>query len=84
MAARRQQDGSDRNGSGASMELWQRLWQDGSNGCDNTEAERTFIGSSVSNSNVSIKTVATVVARNWLTGPGSSGDRDAAAMSIQQ
>ena len=80
-AARRQQDGSDINDSGANMNLWQRLWQDSINSCDNTVAERTWLDGIVRSSNVSGKTAATVVARTWLTGPGGSGGREAAEMS---
>ena len=49
--ARRQQDGSDSNVTGANLDLWQRLRQYSSNGCDNTLAERTLLGGSVSNIN---------------------------------
>ena len=83
-AARRQRDGSDRDGSGANMDLWQRLRQGGSNGCDNTVVERTWLVGSVSNRNDSGETAATVAVRNWITVPGNSGDREAAAMSRQQ
>ena len=61
-AARLQQDGIDSNGSGANITLLLRLRQDGSNGCDNTVAEQTCLGSSVSNINSSGETEATVVA----------------------
>ena len=77
-AARRQQDGSDINDSGANMNLWQRLWQDSINSCDNTVAERTWLDGSVSNINRIGKTAATVGSKTWLTGPGGSGGREAA------
>ena len=54
--ARRQHDGSDSNGSGASMVLWQRLWQDISNSCDNTVEEQTWFDGSVRDSNESGET----------------------------
>ena len=48
---KQQHDGSNSNGSGANMDLWQRLCQDFSNSYDNTVAERTWIVGSVRNSN---------------------------------
>ena len=66
MAARRQRDESDRNSSGANLDLWQRLQQDGSNGCDNTVAEQTWIVGSIRNINVSGKMEATVAAQTCL------------------
>ena len=83
-AARRQRDVSDCNGSGANLDLWQRLRKDGSNGCDYTVAEQTWLGGSVRNINGSGETAATVAVRTWLTGPGGSGGREAAATSRQQ
>ena len=59
------------------MDLWQRLWQDDSNSCDNTAAERTWIGGSVRDSNGSEKMESTVGAKTWLTGSGGSGSREA-------
>ena len=64
--------------------------QDGRNGCDNTVAEQTWLGGSVSNINGSGKTAAIVAARTWLKGPGGSGGsggsggREAAEMSRDQ
>ena len=83
-AARQHRDGSDSNSSGANMDLWQRLLQVGSNGCDNTAAEQTWLNDSVSNSIGSSETSSTVAERTWLTGPGSSGNREVAAISRQK
>ena len=47
-------------------------------------AERNVFGSSISNINGSGETKATVVPRNWITGTGGSGGREASAMSRQQ
>ena len=76
-AAKQQRDGNDSNGSGKNLNLLQKLRQDGINGCDNTVAERTWLGGSVSYSNSSGKTAAIVEALTWLTGPGGSGIREA-------
>ena len=62
-AARRQQDSSDSNGSGVNMNLWQMVRQDGSNSCDSTVMEKTWLVSSVSNSNVSSKTAEKMAAK---------------------
>ena len=59
---RQKQDGSDSDGSGANLDLWQKLRQDGRNGCDNTAAEQTWFGGSISNSNGIGETAATVEA----------------------
>ena len=83
VAARRHNDGSDSNGSGANMDLWQRMWQDGSNSCDNTVVERNWLGSSIRYRNDRSEMVATVAAQTWLTGPGGSGNRKATATSRQ-
>ena len=64
-AEKRQQDGSDSNGSGANPDLWQRLWQDGSSIFDNMVTERTWLGSSVRNRNGSGETAATVATQTW-------------------
>ena len=84
VAARRQQDVSDRNGSCANLDLWQRLWQYSSNGCDNMVAEQNWFGGIVTNSNGSVKTSATVEEQTWLIEPGGSGSREAAATSRQE
>ena len=82
--ARQHKYSSKRNGSGANMDLWQRLWQDGSNSCDNTVAERTWLGGSVINRNGIDKTSETVAAKNCITGPGGSGRREATVTSRKQ
>ena len=81
VSPRQQQDVSDRNGSCANLDLWQRLWQYISNGCDNMLAEQTWLGSSVRNSHDSGKMAETLVAQTWLTVTGSSGGRKAAETS---
>ena len=83
-AKSRQRDGGDSNSSGKNLDLFQRLWQDSSNICDNTVAERTWLGRSVSNINGSFETSATVEVRTWLTVPGGIGGREAKALSRQQ
>ena len=83
-ASRRQRDGSFSDGSGANLDLWQRLRQDSSNGFDNMVAEQTCLGISVRNSNDSGKTAATVEAQTWLTGPCISGVREAADTTRQE
>ena len=83
-AVRRQQDGSDSISSDAKKDLWQKLWQDGSNSCDNTGVERTWIGSSVSNRNGRIERAATVTAPTWITGTEGIGGREAEETSRQQ
>ena len=81
---RRQQDGSDSIGSDAKKDLWQKLWQDGSNSCDNTVAEQTWLCSSVSNRNGRIERAATVAAPTWITGTEGIGGREAEETSRQQ
>ena len=66
------------------MNLWQRVRQDGRNSCENTVVEQTWLGGSVRNSNFIGEIAATVAAKNRLTGPGGSGGREAAEMSIQE
>ena len=83
-AARQHENGSDRDVSGEDMNFWKRLWQDGSNSCDNMVAEPSWLGFSVKNRNVSGKTASTYAARIWLTGSGDSGGREAAATLRQQ
>ena len=81
---RRQRDGSDSDGRGANLYLWQILRRDGNNGFDNTVAERTWLGGSVGNINVSGETAATGAAQTWLIGPGGSGDIEVESTAIQQ
>ena len=80
-ATRQERDGSDSNSREKNMDLFQRLWQDGRNGCDNKVAERTWIGVSVNNSNGSGNTSATVEELPWITGPHGSGEKEAEALS---
>ena len=63
------------------MDLWQRLWQDGSDSCDNTVAERTCLGGSVRNSNGIGNMAEELAEQTWLTGPGGRGGIEVAEMS---
>ena len=83
-AAMCQQESSDSNIIGVNLYLWQRLQQDSSNSFHNTVAERTSLGGSVSNRNGSGETAVTVEVQDCLTGPCSSGGRDAADTSKQE
>ena len=47
-------------------------------------AEHTWLGGSVSDINDSGKTAVPVAAQTWLTGPGGSGNREAAATSKEK
>ena len=80
-ATRRERDGGDSNSSGKNMDLWQMMWQDGKNGCDNKVAKRTWVDFSVNNSNGSGNTSATVEELPWITGPHGSGEKEAEALS---
>ena len=81
VGVKRKQDCSHNNSSRSNMDVWHRLRQGGSNGCANTVAERTWLGSSVRNCNSSSDTALTVDVRTWLTG---SGGREATDTSRQQ
>ena len=83
VVARQQRDGSNSYCSDANLYLWQWVRQDGSNGCDNTVAERTWLGDIVSNRNGSSERAETVTVIICIIGPGGSGGREAAATSKQ-
>ena len=52
--------------------------------CDNTVAEQTWFGGSVSNRNGNSKTAATVEVKTWLKGYGGNGGREVTATLRQQ